>query len=85
MALVKVCDICSSSKDVNTRQYAFDNQVDIAGGRSEDVYGQYDLCLSCEIDMFNSLLKEIMKSQTKSEQYRIGQKFIDYIKNKQQK
>jgi len=83
MALVKVCDICGSSKDVNTRQYTFDNQVDIAGGRSEDICETFDLCLACEVNMFTSLQREIMKSQTKREQYRIGQKFIDYIKNKQ--
>jgi len=85
MALVKVCDICGSSKNVNTRQYAFDDQVDIAGGRCEDVYETYDLCLACEVNMFTSSLREIMKSQTRREQYQIGQKFIDYIKNKQQK
>jgi len=83
MALVKVCDICGSSKDVSTRRYAFDDQVDLAGGRSEDICETYDLCVICEVNMFVSLLKEIMKTQTKREQYQIGQKFIDYIKNKQ--
>jgi len=85
MALVKVCDICKNTRDVNTRQYTFDNQIDVAGGNNYEIYETYDLCLACEVDMFTSRLNESMKLLTRKEQYRIGQKFIDYIKNKQKK
>ena len=63
MATIKVCDICRSQKDVNTKFYATSMQTDPAGGRAEEIGEYHDLCTQCDNNVFAIYLKKLRKIQ----------------------
>jgi hypothetical protein len=63
MATIKICDVCQSSKSVDTEYYATGTQPDVAGGSSETIGEYYDLCLQCENKVSQIYLKKLRKIQ----------------------
>lgn len=61
MATIKICDICGSQKDVETRTFLYVKSRDSKGSRTFDTV-VYDLCPKHIIETFTSILQDLYDS-----------------------
>lgn len=83
MATIKICDICKSSKDVESKSFCKGYQSDPAGGRAEEIYEYYDLCKKCELKLYKSFFKKHLLTQAKKDD--IDSKMIEILKDMKKK
>jgi hypothetical protein len=79
MATIKVCDVCGSSEDVNTREYVIGqtyNSIDY-----DDVAECFDLCLKCETVVLNRTINSL--SNTFDYKCEINKNIVSVIKKLQ--
>lgn len=62
MALIRECDRCKSTKDVERKEFYIDRKMDAAGSMEDETEG-YDLCKNCIILLYEKTVLEMAKRQ----------------------
>ena len=79
MATIKVCDVCNTKDNVNSRYYPYDRRADGAGGM-EDVGADFDLCLLHETIVLNKIIKALTDRKEPLNEYQINSMAINLIR-----
>jgi hypothetical protein len=79
MATIKICDICGSNENVNTRKYITGQTYNGVDYDNNSEY--YDLCVICENKVLQSIVNYMFK--TMNDKYEINKNTINFIKKLQ--
>jgi len=84
MAVVTVCDICGTSKNVNHLSYALKRMNDSVSGLVIDTDGKtYDLCQTHELIILKAAIKKAIKSLSAETEFAMNECIIREIKRRQ--
>ena len=79
MATIKVCDVCGTKDNVNSRYYPYDRRADGAGGM-EDVGDSFDLCCRHEVVLQKKIIKVLTDRKEPLNEYQINSMAINLIR-----